>query len=85
MLEPLDKLPTSLLRKLLVDEVKLFAESIDVLSEEELQVKKDRLTAINKLITEKERQEINYFAEFPPFQGRTRLPGHDPLDMNPSS
>lgn len=71
MQEPLDKLPASFLRQLLIDEVKLFAEAIDNLSAEELQAKKDRLTAINKLITEKERQEFNYFAELPVPHRRT--------------
>lgn len=58
MEEPLNKLSILELRKLLIDEVKAFADAITGISPQEVQARKDRLIEINKAITEKGNQEL---------------------------
>lgn len=54
----LDTLSASALRKLLIDEVKLFIECLDNSSHEELLIKRTRIIEIYKAVTLKEQLDM---------------------------
>lgn len=56
--EPLDQLSATVLRKLLITEVKTFVASLETTSTERLQEMRNRLIAIYKTLTEKEQLEM---------------------------
>ena len=74
--KPLEELPASALRNLLIEEVKKFIIALDYNSTEDLQAKKLHLRKIFDLITEKEREEAK-----PLVWGKnsTQAPGTDAL------